>query len=103
MRCDFCSAPAPEWKYPAKNFLLVGRNGEKILPWVQESVGDWAACGECHALIEDNHRAELTERSWKALVEEVPYLEEFEESILHTLKELHEMFFANRVGEGERI
>jgi hypothetical protein len=52
--CDFCSSPAPAWRYPADSFLdqLRGR-----------SVGDWLACDECHGLIESGDRPALAQRS----------------------------------------
>ena len=68
--CDFCSAPDAVWRHPARNFI--GYNAGGV---VGESVGDWAACRECHQLIVSDDRARLTEtsvltfihgtRSWK--------------------------------------
>ena len=40
--CDFCSKPGPRWSYPCDSFTI-GPYG---------SVGPWAACFDCHVLIE---------------------------------------------------
>ena len=42
--CDFCSAPDAKWRHPARNFIGYAAGGV-----VGESVGDWAACHECHS------------------------------------------------------
>jgi len=41
--CDFCSYPSVVWRYPARSFVayVVANIGG-------ESVGDWAACEQCH-------------------------------------------------------
>ena len=59
--CDFCSYPSVVWCYPARSFVayVVANIGG-------ESVGDWAACEQCHRLIEVGDRAGLTERSSSA-------------------------------------
>ena len=44
--CDFCSAPDAVWRHPARSFI-----GYVAAGVVGESVGDWAACQECHQLI----------------------------------------------------
>ena len=54
--CDFCSAPDAGWRHPARNFIGYVAGGV-----VGESVGDWAACQECHQLIVSGDRARLTE------------------------------------------
>ena len=54
MLCDFCSLPAPAWRYPATSFhdMFGGR-----------SVADWLACEDCHALIEAGNLAGLVRRA----------------------------------------
>lgn len=54
-RCDFCNADHPAWRLPARDFTLpaVPNHG---------SMGDWAACDKCAALI----RAD----NWEALVDQ---------------------------------
>ena len=42
MICDFCSSPAPAWRYPADSFTDIAGS---------RSVEDWLACEACHLLI----------------------------------------------------
>ena len=46
--CDFCSAPDAGWRHPARSFIGYVAPGV-----VGESVGDWAACTECHQYIDE--------------------------------------------------
>ncbi len=65
--CDFCSAPDPAWRYPAKSFVAY------CAPNIAgESVGDWAACDRCHILIEANDRRGLAQRSLNELIARHP-------------------------------
>ena len=68
--CDFCSEPNVVWRYPAQNFVAYAVAGV-----VGQSLGDWAACTVCHALIEDGDRGDVRwvgeqERSHPAAVVE---------------------------------
>ncbi len=55
--CDFCSSPAPAWRYPADTFHdLFG----------SRSVEDWLACEACHRLIQSGDRSALARRSLDA-------------------------------------
>ena len=54
MICDFCSSPAPAWRYPADSFHD---------SFGSQSVEDWVACEACHALIVAGDREGLAERS----------------------------------------
>lgn len=52
--CDFCSHPEPTLFFKAEDFELIeGWAGSK---------GDWAACPECAALVEESKWAELADR-----------------------------------------
>lgn len=51
--CDFCSIPHPTWRYPCHDF--------GVPPY--GSVGDWAACDDCHALIERANWSRLSARA----------------------------------------
>jgi hypothetical protein len=53
--CDFCSAPNPQWAYPATDAPLPDPLGV--------SIGSWCACDQCAALIEANAPAQLAARS----------------------------------------
>ena len=63
-----------------------------------ESVGDWAACGECHRLIESGDRALLTARSVDAFVTAQPELGEISAELTFELGSLHSLFFEHRIG-----
>lgn len=87
MVCDFCSSPAPAWRYPAESFpdLLLGR-----------SVGDWLACDECHALIEAGDRNGLTKRSMLTPAVRQGHVEP--EIARWFSTDLHRRFFLHRTG-----
>ncbi len=53
--CDFCSSLDVLWRYPVRTF--------KSYVLQVESLGDWAACGKCHDLIEAGKIEELAKRS----------------------------------------
>ncbi len=92
--CDFCSAPNPTWKYPARSFI-----GYEACGIAGESVGDWAACEECHRLIATNDRVGLTERSAVTFIALRPELTEIREELTAELGVLHTRFLENRTGE----
>ena len=54
MICDFCSSESPAWRYPATSFLDARGS---------QSVSDWIACEECHALIAAGNRDGLAARA----------------------------------------
>lgn len=54
--CDFCLAPGPTWEYPATAMDVVGH------PTIAASADEWAACEECHRLIEAQKVGELISR-----------------------------------------
>lgn len=58
--CDFCLASDPTWEYPATDMPVKGH------PLIDESTGEWAACDECHALIEAKKLGALVERCAQA-------------------------------------
>jgi hypothetical protein len=91
--CDFCSGPRVAWRYPARSFVayVVASIGG-------ESVGDWAACDECHDLIEASDREGLTERSLEALIEKHPEMTSVRDTITEHMAGLHILFFENRTG-----
>ena len=92
-KCDFCSAPNPTWRYPARSFI-----GYIACGIAGESVGDWAACGECHRLIESGDRTLLTARSVATFLIIQPELAEIEDELAVELGTLHSRFFENRLG-----
>lgn len=94
--CDFCSAPDPSWRYPARTFIAFCAP-----PIASESVGDWAACDTCHGLIERDDRMGLARRSLDELIVKTPEMAEARSELLQSLVDLHQQFFTNRCGAAE--
>jgi hypothetical protein len=91
--CDFCSAPDPEWRHPARSFV-----GYVAAGVVGESVGDWAACQQCHQLIVSGERVRLTERSVVTFIAKHPELKAVKTELATEMGILHAQFFGNRTG-----
>lgn len=91
--CDFCSAPDPAWRYPARSFIAY--NAANI---AGESVGDWAACEACHALIEANDRPGLAQRSLDELIAKHPEAVMAAPALYQDLAGLQQKFFEFRCG-----
>ena len=93
LRCDFCSAPSPVWRYPARSFVAY------CVPNVAgESVGDWAACDQCYVLIETDDARGLAQRSLDELILKYPEAGAEAAVLYEQLAELHQQFFAHRSG-----
>jgi hypothetical protein len=91
--CDFCSAPHVAWRFPAQTFVAYVVEG-----FVGQSVGDWAACSICRALIESGDRSALLERSLSMLLENHPEMQPDEHQLREQLALFHRMFFAHQTG-----
>ena len=91
--CDFCSAPGPQWSYPARSFLAY-----RVANLAGESVGGWAACEQCHALIELDDRRNLAQRSLDELVIKHPEASAVAAILYNDLAALHQQFFDHRNG-----
>ena len=91
--CDFCSRSRVAWRYPARSFVAY-----VIASIGGESVGDWAACDECHDLIESGDSKGLKERSLNALIGRHPEMASVRDSLAEHLAALHMLFFENRTG-----
>jgi hypothetical protein len=96
--CDFCSAPNPGWRYPARSFI-----GYIACGIAGESVGDWAACEECHRLIDQDRRELLAARSVTRLIAANPEMVEARTELKAELSALHGRFFEHRTGPAEAI
>jgi len=96
--CDFCSAPDPAWRYQARSFIAY--RGPHV---AGESVGDWAACDDCHALIEANDRQSLAQRSLDELILKHPEAIVAAAELHEHLAALHEQFFEYRGGPATLI
>lgn len=94
--CDFCcrdDSPVA-WSYPCATFNDAICDDPLI---ISESVGDWAACEECHTLIQKNDRRALAKRSLSHLPGELAL------AMAMSLWEIHSNFFKNQRGEPKRI
>jgi hypothetical protein len=91
--CDFCSVPHVAWRYPAHTFAAY-----VVAGIVGESVGDWAACPTCHALIENGQYVELAERSLQTLIDKHPDMRSAEIELRKQIRSFHTIFFTNRIG-----
>lgn len=91
--CDFCSEPHVAWRYPAKSFVAY-----VIAGVVGQSVGDWAACRTCHALIEADDRRALLERSLRTFIEKNPDMRSAEAELRAQMAQFHELFFSHQSG-----
>jgi hypothetical protein len=96
--CDFCSAKAPAWCYPAASFIAMN-----IGPLVSASEGGWAACEECHRLIAADDREGLARRSLSTLIEAHPEMAPVQRELAGGLRDLHARFFAHRCGEAIHV
>jgi hypothetical protein len=93
LQCDFCSAPCPSWRYPARSFIAYRASN-----LAGESVGDWAACDACHKLIEADDQLPLAQRSLGELILKHPEARAVAEILFHDLADLHRQFFEHRCG-----
>jgi hypothetical protein len=100
MLCDFCSKPKPTWRYPANDFIASQTQAPQGL-LVQESIGGWAACDDCHALIEASDWSALATRSADALLAECPMIER--DWLIDELIQTHQRFATSRRGPAERV
>lgn len=87
MKCDFCSSKDVAWSYPCHDFM--------ILNYGIASDGPWAACEECHALIEKEQWMDLHLRSAEThpLRGQVSML-----TLVNIMADVHEAFKIGRAG-----
>jgi hypothetical protein len=94
MICDFCSSPAPAWRYPADSFTDIAGS---------RSVEDWLACEECHLLIVLGDRDALARRSLRAPGLRVAVAVLGRAETIRYCRDLHDRFWNARRGEAFRI
>lgn len=96
--CDFCSSPDVVWRYPAKNdevsAVVVTEDGLMALG----SLGDWAVCAVCAALIEDGNRLGLLARTL-GTIPDLDGMRMPPEVVRQVTKRIHDGFWAKRCGE----
>ena len=74
-KCDFCNAPNPVWVYKAERMHTVGLRGDEAVHLGE--LGElWAACLECHDLIQLEDLESLIIRGAEGLVQRVAQLVE---------------------------
>lgn len=97
MICDFCSTPVPE----PRRFETASRRFETLSFEMEfsRSVGDWAACPTCAALVDADDRAALAQRSTDTFFEVHPGAAAVFDraALLVEMAELHAQFFAHRL------
>ena len=93
MICDLCSSPNVKWKYPCPTFT----SGISTPDLASTSFGEWAACDECHALIERNDRVGLAVRSADALIAKHSALLPHYADLMADLMKLQGEFMNNRL------
>lgn len=98
--CDFCSHPEVKWAYPARPHvgLVTETPGHRI---IGQSPDDWAACDECHALIERTDREGLLKRSVEAMLTVMKALPAFvaiRSEVETQVRQIHDQFWAHREG-----
>ena len=94
--CDFCSSEPGVFRYPATTFIAEGLS---TADYAQQSIGDWAACATCHAMIEGAEMASLTIRSLNFLCQKEPTYEPFREELYQEMFMLFRQFRQHRCGE----
>jgi hypothetical protein len=93
--CDFCSARPVEWSYPARDFTAfaaVELDPCGLISHTHNSRGDWAACSQCHDLIESGNIPGLGGRMTRAFeLGDDPLIQK-------VIFDQLDGFFANRTG-----
>lgn len=86
--CDFCGRRNVAWVYTAKPFQHspLGSNT------------NWLTCYECHKLIQENKRIHLAKRALDHIRQFVPFPADFRACLFPEVRQLHDLFFANRTG-----
>lgn len=97
--CDFCSVPTGDsavWSYPAEDFFYSFQVAGST---PQASKGEWAACEECHALIESDDRDQLAVRSVASDIELHPEYKPHYKEFFGLTRVMHDDFFRHRTGD----
>lgn len=95
--CDFCSGTPVAFRYPARDFRR--RYSLDEINVQATSHGDWAACVECHKLIQASDRDGLAERSVKAFpipITEIPA--HVRSQIKREIRAMQDTFWSAREG-----
>lgn len=109
LRCDFCSSTDVRFAEEAADAdvgmvgVLQGEIHDTGI--TAHSAGDWAACADCHQLIQDDKRESLVRRAAASLAEREPDTKRLiAQGQLHyrdlnaMVRRMHAVFWANRTG-----
>jgi hypothetical protein len=96
--CDFCSAQPVKWAYPARphksGTAVMAKDDAPVAIFNFNSPDDWAACEDCHRLIQRGDRDGLAERSADRLgLSMLPRAES-----VRILRGVHDNFWKSREG-----
>jgi hypothetical protein len=96
--CDFCTAVPIEVRYPCGLVVVELPGG------AHASSDPWAACADCHALIEAGDRDGLAQRALLAFIaqEGVPPADVMAQ-IAPMFREVQDAFFASRLGDAQPV
>jgi hypothetical protein len=108
--CDFCSEPLPLngecWTFPCKSFeypfMLIESGPTEMNVQTEGSADDWAACDDCHDLIESGDRVALATRSVDKDIERNPAAASERHMLIGMTRAMHNKFFDNRNGDAFR-
>lgn len=98
--CDFCStADNVNWTYPCNDFVVPA-----LIPGLPDEakIGPWAACDECHRLIEVDAWDAITERAIAEHQRAQRLPNKAIRVLQHLLLNLHQQFRDNRAGPAYR-
>lgn len=87
--CDFCSASPTTRLYACHNFVIPST---KHAVFQHESIGAWAACDRCAALIDAGHWTELTDRAVRRFMRTYGLLPDEKSAVREQLAEIHNLF-----------
>lgn len=96
--CDFCAAPEPVWLFPAGDFLTGTANEDGV----HASVGAFAACEDCRALVEEGLEP-LLEHAVDRYMERTASPPSHRPSLTRALRQFYESFYEKREGPPVRI
>lgn len=83
--CDFCSSPKVYGAFQCEDFVAIREGGFEL-----GSKGGWAACRECHDLIEEDKWRELLHRSVMIFANDCPVIPI--EFAMPLIKKTHDLF-----------
>lgn len=92
--CDFCSGKPVVWEFPARDHTQVAQGGVPL----GNSVGSWAACAPCAALIKSEARNRLAKRSADCFRRR-----HLRSASVAEFRQIHDQFWLHRLGDGKPL